>query len=139
MALFDACGMGRLEFLSACVDDTSGEFGGRGCGIPASGAVPPFDACAMPLSKLSRAYPDYTSGEFGGRGGGISASGAAPLFDACVMPLFALSPIHIPEPTRLGMISYAVFCVKKKKNHAPLSLSFPLLRSFPLSPPSSPP
>ena len=25
-----------------------------------------------------------------------------------------LSLIHIPEPTRLGMISYAVFCLKKK-------------------------
>src|SRR5450759_805118 len=26
---------------------------------------------------------------------------------------FALSLIHISEPTRLGMISYAVFCLKK--------------------------
>ena len=34
-------------------------------------------------------------------------------------PLIAtalLSLIHISEPTRLGMISYAVFCLKKKKN-----------------------
>src|SRR5450756_2671551 len=30
-------------------------------------------------------------------------------------PLYALSLIHISEPTRLGMISYAVFCLKKKK------------------------
>src|SRR5450756_2961812 len=29
----------------------------------------------------------------------------------------ALSLIHISEPTRLGMISYAVFCLKKKKKH----------------------
>src|SRR5450756_1937922 len=29
---------------------------------------------------------------------------------------FRLSLIHISEPTRLGMISYAVFCLKKKKN-----------------------
>ena len=28
---------------------------------------------------------------------------------------FGLSLIHISEPTRLGMISYAVFCLKKKK------------------------
>ena len=28
----------------------------------------------------------------------------------------ALSLIHISEPARLGMISYAVFCLKKKKN-----------------------
>src|SRR5659263_399868 len=31
--------------------------------------------------------------------------------------LKALSLIHISEPTRLGMISYAVFCLKKKKKH----------------------
>ena len=29
--------------------------------------------------------------------------------------VWALSLIHISEPTRLGMISYAVFCLKKKK------------------------
>ena len=28
---------------------------------------------------------------------------------------YALSLIHISEPTRLGMSSYAVFCLKKKK------------------------
>src|SRR5450759_4147366 len=30
---------------------------------------------------------------------------------------FKLSLIHISEPTRLGMISYAVFCLKKKELH----------------------
>src|SRR5450759_4490490 len=30
-------------------------------------------------------------------------------------PAYNLSLIHISEPTRLGMISYAVFCLKKKK------------------------
>src|SRR5450756_2928821 len=30
-----------------------------------------------------------------------------------------LSLIHISEPTRLGMISYAVFCLKKKKYTQP--------------------
>src|SRR5665648_1193844 len=29
----------------------------------------------------------------------------------------SLSLIHISEPTRLGMISYAVFCLKKKKKN----------------------
>src|SRR5450759_4861896 len=29
---------------------------------------------------------------------------------------YTLSLIHISEPTRLGMISYAVFCLKKKKH-----------------------
>ena len=33
--------------------------------------------------------------------------------DAC--QVCTLSLIHISEPTRLGMISYAVFCLKKKK------------------------
>ena len=31
------------------------------------------------------------------------------------MDIWTLSLIHISEPTRLGMISYAVFCLKKKK------------------------
>src|SRR5450759_1887218 len=31
--------------------------------------------------------------------------------------VYALSLIHISEPTRLGMISYAVFCLKKKKKN----------------------
>eukprot|EP01016_Furgasonia_blochmanni_P033452 TRINITY_DN34_c0_g2_i6.p1 TRINITY_DN34_c0_g2~~TRINITY_DN34_c0_g2_i6.p1 ORF type:complete len:103 (+),score=25.07 TRINITY_DN34_c0_g2_i6:66-374(+) len=35
--------------------------------------------------------------------------------------LLILSLIHISEPTRLGMISYAVFCLKKKKT---LSVSY---------------
>eukprot|EP00826_Nyctotherus_ovalis_P058879 TRINITY_DN8139_c0_g1_i7.p1 TRINITY_DN8139_c0_g1~~TRINITY_DN8139_c0_g1_i7.p1 ORF type:complete len:109 (-),score=17.48 TRINITY_DN8139_c0_g1_i7:12-338(-) len=34
----------------------------------------------------------------------------------CTLAIFLyLSLIHISEPTRLGMISYAVFCLKKKK------------------------
>eukprot|EP00825_Cyclidium_porcatum_P007725 TRINITY_DN13884_c0_g2_i1.p2 TRINITY_DN13884_c0_g2~~TRINITY_DN13884_c0_g2_i1.p2 ORF type:complete len:231 (-),score=29.32 TRINITY_DN13884_c0_g2_i1:15-707(-) len=35
--------------------------------------------------------------------------------------LVALSLIHISEPTRLGMISYAVFCLKKKKHNTPIN------------------
>src|SRR5450756_82045 len=33
---------------------------------------------------------------------------------ARIEQLLRLSLIHISEPTRLGMISYAVFCLKKK-------------------------
>src|SRR5450756_349835 len=47
-----------------------------------------------------------------------SISGEQSRIDA-VLPLvekYKLSLIHISEPTRLGMISYAVFCLKKKKN-----------------------
>src|SRR5450756_3259293 len=43
---------------------------------------------------------------------GSSSLGLASLDDG---PLLRLSLIHISEPTRLGMISYAVFCLKKKK------------------------
>ena len=32
----------------------------------------------------------------------------------CAKAIIQLSLIHISEPTRLGMISYAVFCLKKK-------------------------
>src|SRR5450759_5895517 len=35
--------------------------------------------------------------------------------------LHLLSLIHISEPTRLGMISYAVFCLKKKKILTPIA------------------
>src|SRR5450756_2973508 len=35
-------------------------------------------------------------------------------FNVFLVALTALSLIHISEPTRLGMISYAVFCLKKK-------------------------
>src|SRR5450756_1839142 len=37
----------------------------------------------------------------------------SPRFEPGDVP--GLSLIHISEPTRLGMISYAVFCLKKKK------------------------
>src|SRR5450759_1456074 len=37
------------------------------------------------------------------------------LFGKSIQPVQLLSLIHISEPTRLGMISYAVFCLKKKK------------------------
>src|SRR5665648_1200861 len=37
----------------------------------------------------------------------------ASIYDGC--KLSYLSLIHISEPTRLGMISYAVFCLKKTK------------------------
>ena len=37
--------------------------------------------------------------------------------DARKRAVLNLSLIHISEPTRLGMISYAVFCLKKKKTY----------------------
>src|SRR5450756_2678880 len=40
-----------------------------------------------------------------------------PLDRPDVTEALVLSLIHISEPTRLGMISYAVFCLKKKNYH----------------------
>src|SRR5450759_5393770 len=47
-----------------------------------------------------------------------SPSGCCQSSLECPLPpiLLRLSLIHISEPTRLGMISYAVFCLKKKNN-----------------------
>src|SRR5450756_923298 len=42
---------------------------------------------------------------------------ALPFGPDCAFPSQALSLIHISEPTRLGMISYAVFCLKNKKQN----------------------
>src|SRR5450759_5685254 len=42
----------------------------------------------------------------------VASKGGAPTHPAWY---HNLSLIHISEPTRLGMISYAVFCLKKKK------------------------
>src|SRR5450759_938119 len=44
---------------------------------------------------------------------GISDAAAGKKLEA--EPEANMSLIHISEPTRLGMISYAVFCLKKKK------------------------
>ena len=40
---------------------------------------------------------------------------STPTCGPCLGGYMGLSLIHISEPTRLGMISYAVFCLKKKK------------------------
>src|SRR5450756_2746832 len=59
---------------------------------------------------LSRLLPHRTSrnviGEMPAEGGEVRL---------VVVAHYDLSLIHISEPTRLGMISYAVFCLKKKK------------------------
>src|SRR5450756_3077645 len=49
------------------------------------------------------------------RSGRAEGRRARPLWPPRSPPPASLSLIHISEPTRLGMISYAVFCLKKKK------------------------
>src|SRR5450756_2045583 len=46
---------------------------------------------------------------------GYDVHGTPWLWPDKVRVMQGLSLIHISEPTRLGMISYAVFCLKKKK------------------------
>eukprot|EP00825_Cyclidium_porcatum_P034754 TRINITY_DN36489_c0_g1_i2.p1 TRINITY_DN36489_c0_g1~~TRINITY_DN36489_c0_g1_i2.p1 ORF type:complete len:108 (-),score=3.02 TRINITY_DN36489_c0_g1_i2:7-330(-) len=50
------------------------------------------------------------------------------IFDSLLQQYLSL--IHISEPTRLGMISYAVFCLKKKKhnNESQYYLKHPLIK-----------
>src|SRR5450756_1813054 len=46
---------------------------------------------------------------------GEDCAGGQGALEVAAGALIELSLIHISEPTRLGMISYAVFCLKKKK------------------------
>src|SRR5450756_2977343 len=75
---------------------------------------------AVPVNPGNGRTPQYGSRistcdlRLSGRLGGLSG-----LPDMGQPPrdhVLVLSLIHISEPTRLGMISYAVFCLKKKKN-----------------------
>ena len=56
----------------------------------------------------------------------LKKSEISALRNAALKAAPALSLIHISEPTRLGMISYAVFCLKKKKptRRTPISYAF---------------
>src|SRR5450756_2998495 len=65
--------------------------------------VPQFDAQACP--NTNRCPPAFGMAERRESLRGKAWHSAQP----------TLSLIHISEPTRLGMISYAVFCLKKKK------------------------
>src|SRR5428012_15442 len=45
----------------------------------------------------------------------VNAASSASQAEEAAAAIQSLSLIHISEPTRLGMISYAVFCLKKKR------------------------
>src|SRR5450756_1102484 len=79
-------------------------------------AVIRFDANVPPLPGV----PRIPLGESFARlneypPGGYRELHAAAASYVGARPEQILSLIHISEPTRLGMISYAVFCLKKKK------------------------
>src|SRR5450756_2862727 len=91
-----------LEFLAACL---------RGAGVAGAGAghaVCPWGSRRCGLSVLVGDDPQLRTQRCRGLG---------------------LSLIHISEPTRLGMISYAVFCLKKKKHKTTISLIIKLATS----------
>ena len=48
------------------------------------------------------------------------------IWDFVADTVLGLSLIHISEPTRLGMISYAVFCLKKKKKKKKINEEYEL-------------
>src|SRR5450756_2666433 len=50
-----------------------------------------------------------------GLGVNMAPAACSTVSDQNILTVLYLSLIHISEPTRLGMISYAVFCLKKKK------------------------
>src|SRR5450756_2969409 len=77
----------------------------------------PAGAASNPQYADNIKYLDLLSAEtFGGDIQAFTYPDQFALMDGTESPE-ALSLIHISEPTRLGMISYAVFCLKKKKKH----------------------
>src|SRR5665648_1178898 len=65
-------------------------------------------------AMLNRGFSISEHSTLGQEAGPIGACSALEPNDY-IMPYHrGLSLIHISEPTRLGMISYAVFCLKKK-------------------------
>src|SRR5450756_2649926 len=84
------------------------------------GATPPTKFPDFPVLTMSghrvwktRERYEDESGVAWYPDGGWSRAWLSPNFS--LLAYLDLSLIHISEPTRLGMISYAVFCLKKKK------------------------
>ena len=68
------------------------------------------------------AVTQFTGGFSEMAGGLAELRGETPFIENYLGILDSLSLIHISEPTRLGMISYAVFCLKKKKKKTIITL-----------------
>src|SRR5450759_5882511 len=65
----------------------------------------------------SRMLPTSVHGPRSARAQGTDAEFGLSMRGGAGWVVLDLSLIHISEPTRLGMISYAVFCLKKKNNN----------------------
>src|SRR5450756_2942721 len=100
------CGSGRQ--LGAALTATRGQDGATGAG-PHAGTEA-VRAAAAPIARLERAL---AHGTLPGALCRRTPSGARERPLTSATRLLYLSLIHISEPTRLGMISYAVFCLKK--------------------------
>ena len=105
----------------------------------ASGQLDRLEACIMDLDHMPKRYRQYELEPWKSRGLRVAPVDNylilyIPDDDTQVVTIirvmYGLSLIHISEPTRLGMISYAVFCLKKKKTHPP---SISQLQNKPLS------
>src|SRR5450759_769160 len=74
---------------------------------------------SVQVSAVVRPFGGRATRLAGIRGTGQAAAAVEEVIDSSPAAMGAasvpLSLIHISEPTRLGMISYAVFCLKKKK------------------------
>src|SRR5450759_4943903 len=125
----------QVGFYSDNIDAATAEAYARGGGQAASGfgggpgqgagsrtytQEVPFDFSGFDFNDFAEGAG--AAGRKGGGGGfrdifsGIFGGGReAPMTRPEAGEDLELSLIHISEPTRLGMISYAVFCLKKKK------------------------
>src|SRR5450756_2942376 len=81
-----------------------------------SSALP--SAGLYPVAALAFALTSYAAAAAAGASGFLAVYLTALRLGNAQLPhrraVLGLSLIHISEPTRLGMISYAVFCLKKK-------------------------
>eukprot|EP00658_Telonema_sp_P-2_P035950 TRINITY_DN26081_c0_g1_i1.p1 TRINITY_DN26081_c0_g1~~TRINITY_DN26081_c0_g1_i1.p1 ORF type:complete len:108 (+),score=24.08 TRINITY_DN26081_c0_g1_i1:113-436(+) len=97
-----------------CIRDSGGGDAGRGSG---TFSYVPLDRTASGNIKersLQLPMPTQDSRLQGSIGNGTSS--VPEMLPSSLLPIH-LSLIHISEPTRLLSISYAVFCLKKKKTY----------------------
>src|SRR5450756_2660909 len=102
-------GVGMRDLTSPLPPNRTG--GSPASGSPVSGFV------VVRLYVSMHVPPPRTAAHAGQTIRSASGDGPSPALSRHHPTAIAadLSLIHISEPTRLGMISYAVFCLKKKK------------------------
>ena len=111
-----AGGHGRGSNMQAIIDACqSGQIHGRVAGVIGSVAgSPALDRAAA--AGIPASVVPFTKDDFAGYQSAVDAAIRSFSPDLVCLAGY-LSLIHISEPTRLLSISYAVFCLKKKKKH----------------------